>query len=161
MDNFCEQLITKDYGNHQKIMKIAEYFILILATVNLVVMFNFILAIPCYLVYVGVVILNRKTFVEYEYELTMDELVVSKIMNEKKRKKVMAFSISEVQAATKKEVKGKSNNVIKACFAENDNKQYLYVKSESGLKCLVVSLDNKMLNMCYRINPVIFRELNY
>ena len=44
---------------------------------------------------------------------------------------------------------------------KENNNQYLYVKTPEGLKCLVLNMDEKLISMCYKIKPSVFRELMY
>ena len=79
MEEFYEQYNGKDYGNFQNIMNSIEYASLILVAVYILGFRTLLIGSFVFLIYVGIVYFNRKKFVAYEYELTLDSFVVSKV----------------------------------------------------------------------------------
>lgn len=159
MEEFYEQYNGKDYGKFQEVMNAVEYGALLLAGVYILGLRAFFSGIIILLIYVAIVYFNRNKFVAYEYELTLDRLVVSKIMSEKRRKKLIDFALSDVETASNDVLNHKKCNNVKAYLNEGKNKQYLYVKTNEGLKCVALNMDEKMVSMCYRLKPMIFREI--
>lgn len=160
MEEFYEQYIGKDYGYFQNIMNSIEYASLILVAVYILGFRTLLIGSFVFLVYVGIVYFNRKKFVAYEYELTLDNLVISKVMTEKRRKKLLEFKLSDIECISTTKRSEKKCPIINAYIKENNN-QYVYVKTPQGLKCLVLNMDKKLISMCYKIKPSVFRELMY
>lgn len=160
MEEFYEQYNGKDYGHFQSIMNSIEYASLILVAVYILGFRTLLIGSFVFFIYVGIVYFNRKKFVAYEYELTLDSLVISKVMTEKRRKKLLEFNLSDVESVSTTKISEKKCPVINAYIKENNN-QYLYVKTPEGLKCLVLNMDEKLISMCYKIKPSVFRELMY
>lgn len=162
MEEFYEQYNGKDYGYFQSIMNSIEYASLILVAVYILGFRTLLIGSFVFLIYVGIVYFNRKKFVAYEYELTLDSLVISKVMTEKRRKKLLEFNLSDVECISKTKRNEKKCPVINAYIKEKENNnQYVYVKTPEGVKCLVLNMDEKLISMCYKIKPSVFRELIY
>lgn len=160
MEEFYEQYNGKDYGHFQSIMNSIEYASLILVAVYILGFRTLLIGSFVFLIYVGIVYFNRKKFVAYEYELTLDSLVISKVMTEKRRKKLLEFNLSDVESVSTNKINEKKCTVINAYMKEKNN-QYVYVKTPEGLKCLVLNMDEKLISMCYKIKPSVFRVLMY
>lgn len=158
MEEFYEQYNGKDYGHFQSIMNSIEYASLILVAVYILGFRTLLIGSFVFLIYVGIVYFNRKKFVAYEYELTLDSLVISKVMTEKRRKKLLEFNLSDVESVSTNKISEKKCPVINAYMKEKNN-QYVYVKTPEGLKCLVLNMDEKLISMCYKIKPSVFRVL--
>lgn len=162
MEEFYEQYIGKDYGYFQSIMNSIEYASLILVAVYILGFRTLLIGSFVFLVYVGIVYFNRKKFVAYEYELTLDNLVISKVMTEKRRKKLLEFKLSDIECISTTKRSEKKCPIINAYIKEKENNnQYVYVKTPQGLKCLVLNMDKKLISMCYKIKPAVFRDLMY
>ncbi len=162
MEEFYEQYIGKDYGYFQSIMNSIEYASLILVAVYILGFRTLLIGSFVFLVYVGIVYFNRKKFVAYEYELTLDNLVISKVMTEKRRKKLLEFKLSDIECISTTKRSEKKCLIINAYIKEKENNnQYVYVKTPQGLKCLVLNMDKKLISMCYKIKPAVFRDLMY
>lgn len=161
MEEFYEQYNGKDYGPFQNIMNSIEYASLILVAVYILGFRTLLIGSFVFIAYVGIVFFNRSKFVAYEYELTIDNLVISKVMTEKRRKKLIDFKLSDIECVSNTIRNEKKCTIINAYIKEgkNNNKQYVYVKTTTGLKCLVVNMDKKLISMCYKMKPSVFREL--
>ena len=130
MEEFYEQYNGKDYGNFQNIMNSIEYVSLILVAVYILGFRTLLIGSFVFLIYVGIVYFNRKKFVAYEYELTLDSFVVSKVMTEKRRKKLLEFNLSDVECVRKTQRNEKKCEMIKAYINDKEsNNQYIYVKT--------------------------------
>ena len=162
MEEFYEQYVGKDYGYFQSIMNSIEYASLILVAVYILGFRTLLIGSFVFLVYVGIVYFNRKKFVAYEYELTLDNLVISKVMTEKRRKKLLEFKLSDIECISTTKRSEKKCPIINAYIKDRENNnQYVYVKTPQGLKCLVLTMDKKLISMCYKIKPAVFSELVY
>ena len=162
MEEFYEQYIGKDYGYFQSIMNSIEYASLILVAVYILGFRTLLIGSFVFLVYVGIVYFNRKKFVAYEYELTLDNLVISKVMTEKRRKKLLEFKLSDIECISTTKRSEKKCTIINAYIKDRENNnQYVYVKTPQGLKCLVLTMDKKLISMCYKMKPAVFSELVY
>lgn len=157
MECFYEQFQTKDYGNLEKNLKFLSAILLVFV-ILFATMFNFIIVAIFALIYLVVFILSRKLIVEYEYELTIDELVIFKIMNKSKRKRIGCFNIKEISSIKSPKTVGKSNiKVIKAYLKESGLEDKIYiVKTPQGVVGFQLAMDEKLMNFIKRVNPLIF-----
>lgn len=159
MNKFYEQFITKDYGIAPKIMRGLFW-----ATLGLAVFFlsiNFILSIIFIILFLGVELICRKTFLEYEYEYFEGELTISKIMNKKNRKIIGNFTIEQISRVSKPETIDKSTNVIKACIKgiENNKELVLFIGGGEHPKAYYLSIDEKFFEILKREKPSIFNYI--
>lgn len=159
MEEFYEQYNGKDYGKFQEIMNSIEYGALLIAAVYLLGFRAFLTGVIMLLIYVAIVYFNRSKFVAYEYELTQENLVISKVMGEKRRKKLISFDLSNIESVSREILKNKQCKLIKAFFEEDKDITYIYVKTNEGLTCVAVNMNEKMIQMCYRLKPSIFMEV--
>ena len=118
MDCFYEQFQTKDYRRIENTMNILSKGSLAIAIV-LIAMLNIIGAIFFALVYFIIFILSRKVIVEYEYELTGNELSIYKIMNKSKRKEIGSFNIREISSVKTLDKLSNNTKIIKAYLEES------------------------------------------
>lgn len=160
MGCFYEQFVSKSYGDKQKTIEGLTQMLIFVAIVVSAIKGIF-FGILILLVYVGLVVASRKMFLEYEYELTEDELVISKIMNKKTRKVMGRLNIKEVIDVRdgKSEVKNGAK-IVKASFDDGDLKQQMvYVNKDSKIIGYKLSMDKKMLANCGRLNGTVFRNI--
>ncbi|WP_438521184.1 DUF6106 family protein [Clostridium sp.] len=160
MDKFYEQFLTTDYGNKEKNFKLISSTLIVLALMSAVVI-GFMGSIVCLVGYVIVEIIARAVLLEYEYELTENELVISKIMNKKKRKVITTIDIENIVDVNKVQ-DGNSRNakLIKACVDNSGlNEQIIFVTRNSEVVGFKVAMDKKLLLMCKRVNPLNFSRV--
>lgn len=161
MEVFYEQFITKDYGEIQKKFQSVRHTLVILAIISVIFVGSF-GVITFLLGYIMLGLVARNMFLEYEYEITENELVITKIMNKKKRKVITTLNLEElvcvnsIQEANKKNIK-----IINACI-ENDEKlkeRVLIINKNSSLLGFKIAMDKKLLTMCRRVNPTCFNSI--
>lgn len=156
MDCFYEQFQTKDYNGIEKIMNILSKASLAI-TIVLIAMLNIVGAIFFALVYFGIFILSRKIIVEYEYELTGNELSIYKIMNKSKRKEIGSFNIREISSVKTLDKISSNTKVIKAYLEESGIKSMVYIVNTSkGVTAFQLAMDEKLVEFIKRVNPLVF-----
>lgn len=156
MDCFYEQFQTKDYHSIERIINVLAKISLVIA-ILFIAMLNIIGGIFFALVYFIIFTLSRKIIVEYEYELTGNELSIYKIMNKSKRKEVGSFNIREVTSVKTLDKLSTNTKVIKAYLEESGIKPMVYVVNASkGITGFQLALDEKLLDLIKRVNPLAF-----
>ena len=156
MDCFYEQFQTKDYHSIEKIINILAKASLAIA-ILFVAMLNIVGAIFFALVYLIIFLLSRKLIVEYEYELTGNELSIYKIMNKSKRKEVGSFNIREISSVKTLEKLNGNTKFIKAYLSDSGIKPMAYIVNTSkGVTGFQLAVDEKLLDLIKRVNPLVF-----
>ncbi len=157
MDIFYEQFLTKDYSKDQKLFNSIKQALLILILFNVVLNIKF-LVILLLFIYLLIFIISRKKFLEYEYELTVDELVISKIIEKKTRKKIGQFKLGNIidvkliENFNRKDIKivnATLNNLDK----NNLKEVVILIKKDSNLIGYKMAIDEKIQNILKNINP--------
>lgn len=158
MDHFYEQLITTYKTGIYKTVNGAMYVFTIIGlasvTTNLILVVILLgLAGACYFY-------KQKLFVEYEYQFTNGEIDVEKIIEMKKRKKVVSFNIKEVTliapegSAAVKDFYNKPSTIVKCYPSTGKAKVYVAMVTEGNNKMQLMFVpDEKFLDHCYKINP--------
>ncbi len=157
MECFYEQFQTKDYSSLERILNILSKVSLVIALLFLV-MFNFIIAAVFALIYLIIFILSRKIIVEYEYELTGNDLVIFKIMNKSKRKEIGSFNIRDISSVKNSENISKTNSkIVKAYLEDAGLKDKIYMaKTSQGMVGFQLAMDENLTNLIKRVNPLAF-----
>lgn len=156
MECFYEQFQTKDYKGIEKVLNIISKVAIVL-TILFASLLNIVGSITFALVYIITFILGRKLIVEYEYELTGDELSIYKIMNKSKRKEVGCFSIREISGVKTLDKVSNNTKVIKAYLEEAGIKSMVYMaKTSDGVVGFQLAMDENLLNLIKRVNPLAF-----
>lgn len=161
MDIFYEQFITKDYGDIQKKFQSVRNTLVILAMISAIFVGTF--GVVTFLMgYVILGLIARNLFLEYEYEITENELVITKIMNKKKRKVITTLNIEKlVDAYSLEEANNKNIRVVNACIEDDKRlkEKVLVINRDSKLVGFRVAMDKKLLSICRKLNPVCFNSL--
>lgn len=156
MECFYEQFQTKDYTQIEKSLNIASKVSLVLLALFLVTV-NITMTIIFIIIYALVFIMSRNLIVEYEYELTGDDLSIYKIMNKSKRKEIGHFSIRDISKVKTIESTNNNNKIIKAYLEESEHKAMVYMaKTSKGVMGFQLAMDEKLLNIIKRVNPLAF-----
>lgn len=155
MECFYEQFQTKDYTKLEKSLNITSKVSLILLALSLLTL-NIPMAIIFIIIYALIFVVSRNLIVEYEYELTGDELSIYKIMNKSKRKEVGSFSIRDISRV--KTIENTNNNkIIKAYLDGCDYRAMVYMtKTSKGIIGFQLAMDENLLNIVKRVNPLVF-----
>lgn len=161
MDIFYEQFITKDYGDIQKKFQSVRNTLVVLAMISAIFVGTF--GVVTFLMgYVILGFIARNLFLEYEYEITENELVITKIMNKKKRKVITTLNIEKlVNAYSLEEANNKNIRVVNACIEDDKRlkEKILVINRDSKLVGFRVAMDKKLLSICRKLNPVCFNSL--
>lgn len=157
MDIFYEQFITKDYKNQNKIFNSIKQALIVLAVFNIILNIKT-LVILSLLGYFLVYIICRKKFLEYEYELTGDDLVISKIIDRKSRKKIAQFKLGNIiDAKLIENFNRKDIKVVNATLnglSKSDLKEVVIItKKDSNLIGYKMTIDEKFQSILKNINP--------
>ena len=157
MDYFYEQFQTKEYGAIEGRLKKTSNIILILALISLTTLF-FGFTILFLIVYIILFFLKRKLIIEYEYELTSDELSIYKIINKSKRKEMISFNIRNISSIKKvNENNLKEKNIMNLCLDDiGIEENIVKVKTTKGLMVLKLAMDDKIIDFIKRSNPLAF-----
>lgn len=156
MDCFYEQFQTKDYSQLEKSLNIISKVSLCLSILFLA-MLNITMTIIFALIYILVFIAARKMIVEYEYELTEDQLSIYKIMNKSKRKEIGSFNIREISGVKTIENVSSNNKIVKAYLEEIGIKAMVYMaKTSNGVVGFQLAMDENLLSIIKRVNPLAF-----
>ena len=156
MECFYEQFQTKDYSQLEKSLNIISKVSLCLSILFLA-MLNITMTIIFALIYILVFIAARKMIVEYEYELTEDQLSIYKIMNKSKRKEIGSFNIREISGVKTIENVSSNNKIVKAYLEEIGIKAMVYMaKTSNGVVGFQLAMDENLLSIIKRVNPLAF-----
>ena len=156
MDCFYEQFQTKDYSKIEKRMQILSRIALVMAILFLATL-NVFGAIVFILMYLIVFIMSRKLIVEFEYELTGDELSIYKIMNKSKRKEIGSINIKQISSVKKLDKISSNTKLVKAYLEESENKPMVYLtKKSEGLVGFQLAIDENLMHLIKKVNPLIF-----
>lgn len=159
MDNFYEQLVTTFKTTKYKIASSGVYVFLVLGFLAMILG----IVIPSLLLLAlsgGLFILKKKLYVEYEYEFTNGDIDIDKILEMKKRTRVISFNIKEVELIAPENssyVKDFSNKPEKVLnfYPSTSNTQIYVAMVTGGNERVQIRFvpDEKFLNLCYKYNP--------
>lgn len=151
---FYEQFLTKDYGQKVQNMTVIRSTMVVLAILS-----PFTIGIIGSLIfgalYLILGIVENKMFLEYEYELTESELVLSKIMSKRKRKVLGKIDINKVlDVVNEEECKRRGAKIINVSLEEKS--KILLVSTDKDLVGYKMTMDKKMIEICKNINSTGF-----
>ena len=157
MDKFHEQLVTTSKTSKYKITNFLAYFFGIIGLMYVFV--NLIMAILFILLAVGMHFLKKKFFVEFEYTLTNGDVDIDKIIEMKKRKRVISFNMKDVQMLAPEDsyyIKDFSNKPQKVliCYPETcDRKIYVAIISGNNNIQLKFAPEESLIDLLHMYNP--------
>lgn len=157
MDNFYELLVSTKKSLTYKIANISFYVLILLAVMFMRYIFVFLL----YAVLALAAFLIKKTlYVEYEYIFTNGEIDVDKILEMKKRKRVITFNIKNVEllapegSAYLKEFYNKPSKVLSLYPKDNSKQVYVAMVTGGNQRLQLRFVPNEeLLDLCYKYNP--------
>ena len=156
MDCFYEQFQTRDYSKVEKRIQILSRIALVM-TILFVATLNVFGAVVFILMYIMIFILSRKLIVEYEYELTGDELSIYKIMNKSKRKEIGSINIKQISGVKALDKVSSNTKLVKAYLEESENKPMVYLtKKSEGIIGFQLAIDENLMHLIKKVNPLIF-----
>lgn len=159
MDNFYEQLVTTFKTTKYKIASSGVYVFLVLGFLAMILGS----VIPSLLLLAlsgGLFILKKKLYIEYEYEFTNGDIDIDKILEMKKRTRVISFNIKEVEliapenSSFVKDFSSKPEKILNF-YPSTSNTQIYVAMVTGGNERVQIRFvpDEKFLNLCYKYNP--------
>ncbi|NLL29941.1 MAG: hypothetical protein GX258_02560 [Clostridiales bacterium] len=157
MEYFYEQFQTKDYSKFEKVLSIISKALIILAILSLIIR-NIFLLVLFLILYLINFIVSRKIIIEYEYELTGDEISIYKIKNKSVRKELGSFNINNIISIKEyQDINNKNTKIIKACLDETGFKnKIIMIKKSDELVGFQLAMDEKLTDLIKKINPLLF-----
>ena len=159
MECVYEQFIANKNKRVQWTLHKVSILVLIL-TVIYAIAFRWIVAGTFILIYGLIILIARNVFVEYEYELTNEELVIFKILNKSKRKTIATLNVNNIiKIQEVSEVKEKSS-IITACLKSTDfNEKIFFFKTSIGVLGFHLAMDEELIGLIKKINPIAFKNI--
>jgi hypothetical protein len=159
MDNFYEQLVTTYKTTKYKMANGGVYAFLVLGFLAMVL--GSVIPSLLFLVLAGVLFITKKNFyVEYEYEFTNGDIEVDKILEMKKRSKMIKFSIKEVELIAPedsyhvKDFSNKPEKILNLYPVTADAQIYIAMVTGGNERVQIKFVpDEKFLDLCYKYNP--------
>lgn len=158
MDRFYEQLVTTYKTGVYKMVNVATYIFVFIGIASFSI--NFIFAIILLCLAVACFFYKQNLFVEYEYQFTNGEIDIEKIIEMKKRKKVVTFNIKELEllapedSAAVKDFYNKPSDILKCYPNTSKARVYIAMVTEGNNKMQLMFVpDEKFLDQCYKCNP--------
>lgn len=166
MDIFIEQLVKKKKGAKEAVMVIASIIgglILIFLSLQLVVipfLGTFVLLIVAAIVF-GIYLLVTSVNLEYEYIMTNGEMDVDKIINVRKRKRMVSVNAREIEMLAPASdhafhgiMMNKEIKKIYACdSADSKDLYFILFKNGDNKTALLFNPNEKVLNSFKQFNP--------
>lgn len=171
MDNFAEQLVSRNETKSERINKMAtvitgSLFTLCLVLLGLLQLSHIIIALMFFLLAVGggyatyLFVQNRS--VEYEYTFTNGSLDIDKIIAQKKRKELLSVEVRTFSDFGKYSLDMEESDDMTVVLATNniaDDEYYAdFEHKEYGRTRLVFVPDEKMLDNIKKFLPVKLRN---
>jgi hypothetical protein len=158
MDHVYEQLVTTYKTGAYKILNAATF---VFALIGMAVFrINLIFKIVILCLAVGSFFFKKKLFVEYEYQFIYGDIKIEKILEMKKRSKVVTFNIKEVGLLAPegsdfvKDYSNKPSAIVKAYPSTSKGRVFVAMVTEGNNKMqLKLVPDEEFLNRCYKMNP--------
>jgi hypothetical protein len=158
MDQFYEQLMV---GKKTTVYNLANFGVYILGILGfLFISVNPIIGLILVIVASGSFFYKKNLYVEYEYDFTNGEIDIDRILEMKKRKRIITFSIKDV------ELLAEENSTIVKDFANKPKDVVTFLPSGYDGKVFVAMLTNgterkmirfapndKFLDLCFKLNP--------
>lgn len=158
MECFYEQFQTKKYGRIQWTLNVTSKILMILGGISLL-FFKFVMVATFLFLYTLILLFSRNVFVEYEYELTNNELDIVKIMNKKNRKIISTINILQIEEIKSVSDIKTDDKIITAGLKNTKLKErVIFVKTALGLVGFRVALDEDLTRLIKLMNPSIFKS---
>jgi len=163
MDNYHEQLVTTHKTVKYNLANKAMYVIGVLGLLGIGGIFSgaaFISGVVFLIIAIGLYFLKRNYYVEYEYNFTNGDIDVDKIYEMKKRKRVITFSVKNLELLAPegsnhvKDFTNKPDKVLNLFPETSEAKIYVGMLT-GGMERAVIRFvpDEQLLDYCYKYNP--------
>jgi hypothetical protein len=157
MDNFHEQLVSTEKSLAYKLANYGFYILIFLA----IAFMRYIMVFGLYVVLAAAVFfIKKQLYVEYEYAFTNGEMDIDKIVEAKKRSRVLTFDIKNVELLAPEDsqyVKDFSNRPGKtvSLYPKNSHRKVYVAMITGGNERLQLRFtpDEETINLCYKYNP--------
>lgn len=157
MDNFYEQLIPTYKTGIYKLLSAFVYIFGFLAAITLSALPIFVV---CLMIAVASFFLKKKFYVEYEYVFTNGEIDVDKIVEMKKRSRVITFDIKNVELIAAedsqyyRDFSNKPDKTITLFPGTNDRRVYVAMLTGGNERVQIrFAPDEEFLSVCFKYNP--------
>jgi len=158
MDQIYEQLITTNKTGFYKAVNVAMFVFSLMGLISFST--NLILVVILLGLAGACFFYKQKLFVEYEYQFTNGYIDIEKIIEMKKRKKVVSFNIKEVGLIAQegsdaiKDFPNKPTAIVKCYPTTSKAKVYVVMLTEGKNKMQLMFVpDKKFLDLCFKTNP--------
>ena len=163
MNNYHEQLVTTHKTAKYNLANKAMYAIGVLGLLGIgggLSGATFILGLVFLIITVGLYFLKKNYYVEYEYNFTNGDIDVDKIYEMKKRKRVITFSVKDLELLAPegsnhvKDFTNKPDKVLNLFPETSEAKIYVGMLT-GGMERAVIRFvpDEQILDYCYKYNP--------
>lgn len=159
MDSFYEQLVTTKKTTAYNLANGGTYILGVLALLFLGsgnILFTVLFAALA----VGLFFLKKKLYIEYEYDFTNGEIDVDSIIEMKSRKRILSFSIKDVELLAPldsdpvKDFGNKPQRVVKAYPSTSEEKLYVAMITGGTERVQLIFVPNeKFRDLCFKFNP--------
>ncbi|MGH4139183.1 DUF6106 family protein [Clostridium sp.] len=164
MDNVYEQLVTTYKTAAYKTINATTFIFAIMGLLAFSI--NFIFAIVLLCLAVGSFFFKKKLFIEYEYQFVQGEIKIDKIIELKKRIKIVTFNIREVGLLAPegsdfvKDYSNKPNSIVKCYPNTSKEKVFVAMIMEGNNKMQLMFVpDEIFLEKCYKLNPRVVKKI--
>ena len=159
MDNFYEQLISTKKSTKYNIANVGMYVTGFLA-ITFIGGAQLIPGIALILIGVGLFFLKKKFFVEYEYVCTNGEIDIDKIIEMKKRVRVISFHVKDAEIIAPedsyhvKDFANKPEKIIN-CIPEGcEMKPYIAMLTGGTVRAQLKFVPSQeLIDICFKYNP--------
>ncbi|MGV8982632.1 DUF6106 family protein [Clostridium sp.] len=158
MDHVYEQLVTTYKTAAYKTINAATYIFAIMGLLAFSINLIFVIVLLC--LAIGSFFVKKRLFVEYEYQFIQGEIKIDKIIELKKRIKVVTFNIKEVGLLAPegsdfvKDYSNKPNSIVKCYPNTSEEMVFVAMIMEGNNKMQLMFVpDEKFLDKCFKLNP--------
>ena len=158
MDHVYEQLVTTYKTAAYKTINAATYIFAVMGLLAFSI--NPIFAIVLLCLAIGSFFFKKRLFIEYEYQIVQGDIKIDKIIELKKRSKVVTFNIKEVGllawegSDALKDYSNKPNTIVNAYPNTSTERVFVAIVTEGNNKMQLKFVpDEEFLNRCFKINP--------
>ena len=163
MDAIYEQLITTQKTSIYSACNMLVYIIGGIGLLSTGV--NILIAIPFIVIAAALYFYKGNFYLEFQYDFINGEIDVDKIIEMKKRKKVISFNIKQVELLALensdhvKDYSKAASKTISALSTTCSAKVYnAYIFQDNQVVKLRFAPDEKFLDLCYKYNPRVVKK---
>ena len=162
--NFYEQLVKKENITSHTVAIVFAYIYIALAIMALLVQ-SYIPLLIFVVLAILIFVTKGKLYTEYEYIFTNGDIDIDRIVEQKKRKRMLSFNLSEVQLITEvnseayKNFSNKPEKRVKYYIKNTSEKVYVAMITGGTNRAQLFFTPNEIfLDHCYRKSPRIVKK---